>query len=383
MAASNTGGWMQATAVPFVIYRMTGRASWLGASALATSLPAGLLTPLAGHLADRYRRRQLLMVGQAIQLSVAVGLYAVWVTGWRQPGVLVGLVGIDGLAAGTQYAAWTAFTADVVEPGSLQSAYALGGVQYNLARVLGAGVAGLTLASLGPAPTFALNAVSFLPLLGALAVTRGRSAGAPGEAGTPLRMGAGWRAAAKAVRGDPVLRRALGLVWVMAAISLQLLVLAPVLVLHHLQGGARAYGLVVAAYAAGSATSAAVISTRPGVSRGGRLGVLVCASATATAALTHSVTVAAVAAAAAGGAYMVAVTPAGTRAQLRAPEALKGRVAALRQAAFTGGYPLVAAGATRMADAVGVLITLLVVAGVVASIGTPLAAATDAGAGAG
>ena len=52
---SNSGTWLQNVAVPFVLFRLTHSAAWVGFGTFAQFAPGVALAPLAGSLADRYR----------------------------------------------------------------------------------------------------------------------------------------------------------------------------------------------------------------------------------------------------------------------------------------------------------------------------------------
>ena len=62
---SNTGSWLQNTTIPFVVYRLTGSAAWVGAVAFLQFVPIVVLGPVAGAIADRYARRTVLLVTQS------------------------------------------------------------------------------------------------------------------------------------------------------------------------------------------------------------------------------------------------------------------------------------------------------------------------------
>src|SRR3954452_16390053 len=70
-AISNGGSWMQLIAVQALLYDLTDSGTWLGLSTVATLVPALLLTPYAGVLADRISRRLILQVTQLMQMTTA------------------------------------------------------------------------------------------------------------------------------------------------------------------------------------------------------------------------------------------------------------------------------------------------------------------------
>jgi MFS family permease len=74
---ASLGTQMQTVAVGWYLYERTSSALALGGVGLAQVLPIILLTLPAGHIADRFDRRKLLMLTVALQCVVSLGLAAV------------------------------------------------------------------------------------------------------------------------------------------------------------------------------------------------------------------------------------------------------------------------------------------------------------------
>jgi MFS family permease len=176
-AISNAGAWMQIVALPAILFDLTDSATWLGVSSVATMLPAVILTPYAGVLADRVSRRKILIVTQSIQRTIAFVLF-----GWYQSGTLTpwGIVGcgfIGGCATGIQTAAWQSFVPLLVPPHLLLEAVKLNSAQYTLARALGPAVAGVLVKVSGPGLALLADAITFVLVIAALVSSRPRTGG--------------------------------------------------------------------------------------------------------------------------------------------------------------------------------------------------------------
>src|SRR5919108_2514485 len=65
---------IQATALAFQIYAITGDMFQLGLVGLAEFLPSALLALPAGHMADRIDRRRLILIGAGAELAAALAL---------------------------------------------------------------------------------------------------------------------------------------------------------------------------------------------------------------------------------------------------------------------------------------------------------------------
>ena len=165
---SMTGSWMQTTALAWVIYDMTHESRWPAHIATAQILPTFLLGAWGGSLADRWPKRELIFVTQAAALVQALILFALVGAGVREPWMLVAITGLGGLIQAVDFPARLAFVLDLTKREDLMNAVALNSAVFNVARVVGPALGGITLFTLGPEMCFLLNAASFLAVLVAL-----------------------------------------------------------------------------------------------------------------------------------------------------------------------------------------------------------------------
>ena len=100
---SLTGSWVQTTALTWLAWDRTDKALWAGLVVAAQVLPALLLGPWGGALADRLPKRPLIMATQAGFLFQALALAAVVACGWLTPWAMLGFAA----AAGVVNACWT------------------------------------------------------------------------------------------------------------------------------------------------------------------------------------------------------------------------------------------------------------------------------------
>lgn len=173
-AISNAGGWMQMVAVPALLFDLTDSSTWLGVSSVAALIPAVLLTPHAGVLADRVSRRTILMFTQLVQMTTAFILWFSYSTGDISPWLIVGLGLVGGVATGFQTAAWQSFVPLLVPSELMLEAVRLNSVQFTLARAIGPGLAGLVISTLGTGAAIFINASTYLLVIAALTVARPR-----------------------------------------------------------------------------------------------------------------------------------------------------------------------------------------------------------------
>jgi MFS family permease len=167
---SLTGSWIEAGAFGYVVLLLGGSAATLGIIGFLNTIPNLAFALPAGVLADRFDRRKVLLVFQAANMGVAVALAVLWATGDLSV-LLMGILAFLGGTFGTlSFPAFQAYLASTVPEEDLESAVALNSLSLQVARFVGPAIAGVLLASAGPAWVFGVNAFSFLAVLGALAL---------------------------------------------------------------------------------------------------------------------------------------------------------------------------------------------------------------------
>jgi MFS family permease len=166
--SSTVGTWMQKVAQSWLVFELTKSSFYLGLDDFLGQLPILLLTLIGGVIADRHDRRQLLLGSQCVQLATAFTLAALvyWdrVHIWQ----ILALSFTAGIAQAFGGPAYQSLVPSLVEKKDLPNAIALNSIQFNLARVFGPLLAGVTLAAFGTAICFALNGLSFLVVIVAI-----------------------------------------------------------------------------------------------------------------------------------------------------------------------------------------------------------------------
>jgi MFS family permease len=178
---SLTGNWVEAAAFGYVVLLLGGSAATLGLIGFLNTIPNLVWGLPAGALADRYDRRKLLLGFQGANMAVAVLLGVLWATDSLTVPVM-GAIAIVGGSLGTlSFPAFQGMLASTVPAAELESAVAINSLSLQVARFVGPAIAGFLLAQSGPTAVFAVNAVSFLAVLVAVALlpgSRGLVAGA-------------------------------------------------------------------------------------------------------------------------------------------------------------------------------------------------------------
>lgn len=176
---SNVGSWMQNVAQGWLVLELTDSAFMLGLVGFAGTLPMLLLPLVGGVYADRFDRKRVLLYSNMGLMASAGTLAFLTSTGAVTIEHVLGLALVAGTAISLAAPAFQAFVHDLVGTRDLQNAIALNSTQFNLSRVLGPSIAGLTLGAIGLAGCFGLNALSYVAALGTLLAIRAASRPVP------------------------------------------------------------------------------------------------------------------------------------------------------------------------------------------------------------
>jgi len=250
------GTWMQSVAQGWLMHRLTDSAWMLGVLAFTQFAPVTVLSLWAGVVTDRVDRRRLILITQSLCAVQAVALAAVVSAGIVKPWMVLALAFVFGCVNAFDLPARQSFLVEMVGKEDLPNAIALNSAAFNTARVLGPAVAGLTLAAVGEAACFWINAVSYLVVIVMLLRIQ------PPPRRIEAVVSSDWREGVRYVMRTPPIRNLLILLGVMSSLGFQYSTLLPVYARTILHTGARGYGLMVSAFGVGSLLSAIVLTRR-------------------------------------------------------------------------------------------------------------------------
>jgi MFS family permease len=358
---SNTGSWMQRIAQDWLVLALTHSGIALGVVTALQFLPILLLSVWGGALADRYRKRIMLMITQSMMGVLAAMLGVLTVTGvvtvWQIYLFALGL----GVAAALDTPARQSFVVEMVGPEQLQNAVSLNSANFNLGRVVGPAVAGVMIGLFssevaGSGWVFLVNAVSYVAVVAGLAAIR------PRELLPTMRVE---RRRGQQIEGFRYLRTRPDLVAVLATVlvfgtfGLNFPVLLPLFTTRVFHAGASAYGILSAIMALGSLTGA-LLAARRGTARIRVVltGALAFGALETVSAMMPDFATFAVLLLLTGIATLTVATTANSVIQTTVAPHLRGRVMGVYLLVFMGGTPIGSPLVGWMAGAVGVRWTL-------------------------
>ncbi|OFX27110.1 MAG: hypothetical protein A2Z07_06145 [Armatimonadetes bacterium RBG_16_67_12] len=364
---SLTGSWMRITALAWLIYDMTGSPLMLGTVTFANTIPTMLLALFGGALADRSEKRYVLIVTQACFMATAAVLAVLTLTGRIQVWHVLAFSVAGGIAGAMDMPARQSFIPHLVAREDLPNAIALNAAAFNGSRIIGPAIAGLIITQYGPRGgpgwSFAINAVTYLAVIGALVAIRVNSR--PEDAGRKPVLQEVREGLAYAWH-SPALRVLLGLLAVAGGFGLSYTVLMPVFARDVLGVEARGFGMLMTASGIGATIGAlgmasARLSRPPAVIRGlmAAFTVLLAAFAVNTDYLMALLLMVGV-----SGAITAFMSAGNTTIQTIVPDALRGRVMSLYVLALFGTGPFGGLLAGWLASLLGAQAAVLVSAAV-------------------
>jgi len=152
---------IQAVAVGWTIYALTDSAFALGLVGLAQFLPMVALTLVVGQVADRYDRRRVAAICQAIEALTATTLTIGTLGGWLDRDGILALLVVVGAARAFEGPTMAALVPGLVPRSALQRATAWSASANQTAQIVGPAIGGLLYAA-GATAAFATAAAMFL-----------------------------------------------------------------------------------------------------------------------------------------------------------------------------------------------------------------------------
>ncbi len=172
-SASLIGTWMQKTAVSWVIYTLTHSTFMLGLTLFASQFPSFLFSLLGGVVSDRYNRYKVLLLTQIASMIQATLLAVLILFNHYNVWEILSLSALLGIINAFDVPARQALVYEMVDDkNDLPNALALNSSMVNLSRIIGPGIAGIVLESMGDGACFVMNAVSFMAVIGSLLMMR-------------------------------------------------------------------------------------------------------------------------------------------------------------------------------------------------------------------
>jgi MFS family permease len=267
---SNTGTWMQRVAQDWLVLQLTHSGTALGITTGLQFLPFLLVTPFGGLVADRFRKRRVLVVTQIALAATACLLGVLAVTGVVTQYHVYALAFAFGVATAMDTPTRQSFVVEMVGPEILPNAVGLNAASFNVGRIFGPAVAGLLIAALGSGVeatgwVILINAVSYVAVLGSLRAMRSSELSPAPLA--PRRTKGALREGARYVLDRPELVFVFVVAFAAGTFGMNFQMTNALMATGVFHRGAGEYGILGSAMAVGSLTGALLAARRGGTRR--------------------------------------------------------------------------------------------------------------------
>lgn len=353
---SLVGSWMQSVALPWLVLQLGGSPLQLGLVMAFMFGPSLFLAPLGGVLADRVDKRRTLIVVNTVAMVQASTLFVLTLSGAVEIWHVFMLALLAGLVNAIEMPVRQAFVAELVPREDLVNAIALSSTSFNLSRVVGPAVAGVTIAVFGVASNFGINAISYLSVIAGMLLIDPRLVHRTPRPDQFPSVRSSLAEGLRYARATPTVLWPLVLLGGIAALAMNFQTLLPLFTRNTLGMDAGGYGALFAAMGAGSLIGSLGLAfasgRRPliGLIIGGGAGFLALAFALG---FVRDPLLAFPLVAGIGLFSMLMVNTINVTIQNSVPDALRGRVMALYVTVFAGSAPLGGLFAGAAAEAFG------------------------------
>jgi predicted MFS family arabinose efflux permease len=256
--SSNFGALIQSVGAAWMMTTISSSVGMVALVQASTALPIMLFSLISGALADNFNRRRVMLVAQSFMLAVSVSLSAFAYFGLITPWLLLTFTFMLGCGTALNNPSWQASVGDMVPRDDLPGAVALNSMGFNITRSVGPAIGGAIVAFAGAAAAFAVNTLSYLPLIFALFRWQ------PEYDPNPLpreTLGRAISAGLRYVAMSPNIAKVIFRSFVFGLSASAVLALLPLVARDLVSGGPLVYGVLLGAFGIG-AIGGALLSAR-------------------------------------------------------------------------------------------------------------------------
>ncbi|WP_432541481.1 MFS transporter [Kineococcus sp. SYSU DK002] len=258
-AFANTGVWVQNIALDWLTLELTRSPAAVGVAMALQFLPILLFGMHGGMIADRYPKRNILLVTQLCSATVATALAVLTLTGHITLGAIYALALVGGFVIALDNPTRQSFVAEVVPPAYVRNAVALNAAVFQTTRLVGPALSSVLIGTVGAGWAFAVNALLYLGPTIALASLRAGDL----QPVTALPRAKGQlRSALRYVADRPHVAWTIALVGVFGTFGLNFPVVLTAMASETFDGGAGLYGTFNVVLAVGSIAGALLAGGR-------------------------------------------------------------------------------------------------------------------------
>jgi len=259
---STSGTFMQTVAQAWLVLQLTKSGTALGITTALQYVPILIFGPYGGVIADRVSKRKILYFTQSISgilalilgVLVATSLVRVWMVDILA--FCLGVVNIfDNPTRQTLHI-------ELVGPENVRNAVTLYSTLVNLSRIIGPAIAGALIATVGLAPCFIINGISYVAVVIMLAMMRASEL----HITPPVPRAKGQiQEGLKYVISTPILGSTLLMMAIIGTLTFEFQVSLPLIAQFTFKGNAGSYAFLTASMGLGAAVGGIFFASRKGL----------------------------------------------------------------------------------------------------------------------
>ncbi len=253
---SDVGSFLQSVGAAWLMTSLTHSPLYIALIQTAAALPFFLLALPAGAIGDIVDRRKLILLTEVWMCGIAAVLAIATLAGAMTPWLLLLLTLALSAGDAVEAPAWRATLPDLVDKEALPAALVLNGVEFNLARAVGPGLAGLIVSAVGVGAAFIANTFSFFGVI--LVVARWKHRPRLKSAVPVENFLGGITAAIRYVRYSPGIRTLLARSAILIFFTSSFWALLPTAA-RKLSGSPVIYGFLLGCFGAGAVLGAVIL----------------------------------------------------------------------------------------------------------------------------
>jgi MFS family permease len=260
---SVSGTFMQSIAQTWLVLQLTNSGTALGIVTALQYVPLLVISPYGGVIADRFPKRKILYMTQSIAGLLALILGVLVATDTIQLWMVYILAFCLGLTNAFDNPTRQSFVVEMVGEDELKNAVTLFSTLVNLSRIIGPGIAGVLITTVGLAPCFILNGISYIAvviMLFKMHADELRLSPLATRSKSQIREGFRY------VLSNPVLRSTLLMIVIIGTLTFEFQVSLPLIARFTFNGDAQVYASLSMALGVGAVAGGLMIAGQKEVS---------------------------------------------------------------------------------------------------------------------
>ena len=244
------GIWVQKVGLGWLAWQITESTFWTSLVALSIMAPAGILGPVFAVYAERWDMRKAMLLAKSIMTLVSILIFILQIFEMHSLQSLLILSFVLGVLNAIHHPIRLVFISLIVPRPYLPSAIGLNSVSWSMSRIVGPGIAGISIATFGLGVTFGLAALLFLPFIIALIwlPLQNRQSENSNTEKFLTRLGNGWMV----VLNTPIIFMCLSIVALNSFFIRGVLEIQPAIIGQVLGGDSKSLAIATAATGVGS-----------------------------------------------------------------------------------------------------------------------------------